>query len=172
MSTSVPVCGQRCSFEPCGKSARRCWKAGIMLLQDDVRAMALPVLRHRVLCNYFAESDNMSVDDVLNGMLSEVQSLSHRCPRCQAGSVNSARDLLDPKVLARPEEPRPGGALGGRGISDRAAPLSVFSASARNLPNTALTTKVTTPDSSTGTSTLAAIKHVHQSVFSATPTRT
>ena len=40
---------------------------------EDVRAMALPVLRHRVLCNYFAESDNMSVDDVLNGMLEEVQ---------------------------------------------------------------------------------------------------
>lgn len=40
---------------------------------DDVRAMALPVLRHRVLCNYFAESDNMTVDDVLKGMLGEVQ---------------------------------------------------------------------------------------------------
>ena len=36
---------------------------------EDIRAMALPVLRHRVLCNYFAESENMSVDDVLNGML-------------------------------------------------------------------------------------------------------
>jgi len=36
---------------------------------DDVRAMALPVLRHRVLCNYFAESDNMTVDDVLISML-------------------------------------------------------------------------------------------------------
>jgi MoxR-like ATPase len=40
---------------------------------DDIRDMALPVLRHRVLCNYFAESDNMTVDDVLNGMLKEVQ---------------------------------------------------------------------------------------------------
>jgi MoxR-like ATPase len=38
----------------------------------DVRDMALPVLRHRVLCNYFAESDNMSVDDVLRDMLSQV----------------------------------------------------------------------------------------------------
>ena len=40
---------------------------------DDVRAMALPVLRHRVLCNYFAESDDMSVDDVLKGVLAEVR---------------------------------------------------------------------------------------------------
>ena len=40
--------------------------------QDDVRSMALPVLRHRVLCNYYAESDNMTVDDVLSKMLTEV----------------------------------------------------------------------------------------------------
>ena len=37
--------------------------------EDDIRAMALPVLRHRVLCNYFAESENLSVDDVLTRML-------------------------------------------------------------------------------------------------------
>ena len=36
---------------------------------EDVRKMALPVLRHRVLCNYFAESDNMTVDDILTQML-------------------------------------------------------------------------------------------------------
>jgi MoxR-like ATPase len=40
--------------------------------KDDVRDMALPVLRHRVLCNYFAESDNMTVDDVLNAMLEKL----------------------------------------------------------------------------------------------------
>jgi MoxR-like ATPase len=40
--------------------------------KDDVRDMALPVLRHRVLCNYFAESDNMTVDDVLNAMLETI----------------------------------------------------------------------------------------------------
>jgi MoxR-like ATPase len=40
--------------------------------QEDVRGMALPVLRHRVLCNYFAESDSMTVDDVLTGMLATV----------------------------------------------------------------------------------------------------
>ena len=40
--------------------------------KDDVRNMALPVLRHRVLCNYFAESDNMTVDDVLTAMLEKV----------------------------------------------------------------------------------------------------
>ena len=40
--------------------------------RDDIRALALPVLRHRVLCNYFAESDNMTVDDVLSEMLKKI----------------------------------------------------------------------------------------------------
>jgi len=40
--------------------------------KEDVRSMALPVLRHRVLCNYFAESDNMTVDNILITMLDKV----------------------------------------------------------------------------------------------------
>jgi MoxR-like ATPase len=40
--------------------------------KEDVRKMALPVLRHRVLCNYFAESDSMTVDDVLQAMLEKI----------------------------------------------------------------------------------------------------
>ena len=40
--------------------------------QEDVRKMALPVLRHRVLCNYFAESDGKTVDDVLTEMLNSL----------------------------------------------------------------------------------------------------
>lgn len=42
--------------------------------EEDVRALALPVLRHRVLCNYFAESDSMTVDDVLTEMLDKIRS--------------------------------------------------------------------------------------------------
>lgn len=40
--------------------------------KDDVRNLALPVLRHRVLCNYFAESDKMTVDDVLQEMIEKI----------------------------------------------------------------------------------------------------
>jgi MoxR-like ATPase len=41
--------------------------------REDVRKLALPVLRHRVLCNYFAESDGKSVDDVLSEMLERIE---------------------------------------------------------------------------------------------------
>jgi len=40
---------------------------------EDIRAVALPVLRHRVLTNYHAESDNITIDDVLRGMLESVK---------------------------------------------------------------------------------------------------
>jgi len=42
------------------------------VMSEDIHAMVLPVLRHRVLLNYFAESDGKTVDDVLSAMLAEV----------------------------------------------------------------------------------------------------
>jgi MoxR-like ATPase len=36
---------------------------------EDVRKLLLPILRHRVLANFYAESDKVTVDDVLNGLL-------------------------------------------------------------------------------------------------------
>jgi MoxR-like ATPase len=37
----------------------------------DLQALALPVLRHRVLLNFHAESDSITVDDVLNSLIAE-----------------------------------------------------------------------------------------------------
>jgi MoxR-like ATPase len=37
--------------------------------ENDLRALTLPVLRHRVLTNYHAESDGKTVDDVLRTLL-------------------------------------------------------------------------------------------------------
>lgn len=36
---------------------------------EDVKAVALPVLRHRIVRNYKAEADSISVEDIINGML-------------------------------------------------------------------------------------------------------
>ena len=40
--------------------------------REDVAALALPVMRHRVLTNYFAESDGMDTDKVLTQLLQHV----------------------------------------------------------------------------------------------------
>jgi MoxR-like ATPase len=42
--------------------------------EDDLRALALPVLRHRVLTNYQAESDGVTTDAMLTGVINQVLS--------------------------------------------------------------------------------------------------
>ena len=39
---------------------------------DDVKHLAKPILRHRVLPNYYAESDGVTVDDILDSMLGDL----------------------------------------------------------------------------------------------------
>jgi MoxR-like ATPase len=39
------------------------------VIDEDLHALALPVLRHRVLTNYQAESDNKDVDEILRGVV-------------------------------------------------------------------------------------------------------
>ena len=49
---------------------------------EDITALALPVMRHRVLANYYAESDGVTVDDVLTQL---VQSMAGAERHAQAG---------------------------------------------------------------------------------------
>jgi len=39
---------------------------------DDVRAVALPVLRHRLITNFNAESDRMTTDDIIRRLIDEL----------------------------------------------------------------------------------------------------
>lgn len=41
--------------------------------ESDIAAIAPPVLRHRVLTNYHAESDKVTVDDILKGVIEAVR---------------------------------------------------------------------------------------------------
>jgi MoxR-like ATPase len=36
---------------------------------EDIRALAIPILRHRILLNFFAESDRLKSDDILQRLL-------------------------------------------------------------------------------------------------------
>jgi MoxR-like ATPase len=49
---------------------------------DDITSLALPVMRHRVLANYYAESDGVTVDDVLTQLVAAMVSGERRA---QAG---------------------------------------------------------------------------------------
>ena len=48
--------------------------------REDIASLALPVMRHRVLTNYFAESDGIDTDKVLTGLLQHFDS-DHRQAR-------------------------------------------------------------------------------------------
>jgi MoxR-like ATPase len=40
--------------------------------REDVASLALPVMRHRVLTNYFAESDGIDTDKVLTDLVQHI----------------------------------------------------------------------------------------------------
>jgi len=52
--------------------ARALMQGRYHVTDEDLRELALPVLRHRVLTNYQAESDGMSTDAVLRGIIATV----------------------------------------------------------------------------------------------------
>lgn len=41
--------------------------------EDDIRAMAIPILRHRIILNFDAERQGLSTDDVVNAILKKVK---------------------------------------------------------------------------------------------------
>jgi len=45
---------------------------GFHATADHVRAIALPVLRHRIITNFNAEADGVTADDVVNALLAEI----------------------------------------------------------------------------------------------------
>jgi MoxR-like ATPase len=49
--------------------ARALMQKRFHVTHDDIAALALPVLRHRVLTNYFAESDGIDTDKVLSDLV-------------------------------------------------------------------------------------------------------
>jgi MoxR-like ATPase len=52
--------------------ARALMQGRYHVTHDDVAALALPVMRHRVLTNYFAESDGVDTDKVLTDLVQTV----------------------------------------------------------------------------------------------------
>ena len=55
-----------------GAKARALWRGRTHASADDIRALAAPVLRHRLLLNYRAEADGVTVEDVIQKLLDHV----------------------------------------------------------------------------------------------------
>jgi MoxR-like ATPase len=59
-------------FVTLAAKARALMNGRYHVTRDDIKKLALPVLRHRILTNYFAESDGMTTDKVLLRMLDAI----------------------------------------------------------------------------------------------------
>jgi MoxR-like ATPase len=53
--------------------ARALMKRRYHVTYEDIRALAIPVMRHRILLNFFAESDRLKSDDILRQLLDHMQ---------------------------------------------------------------------------------------------------
>ena len=52
-----------------GAKVRALMEGRYHVTADDLKALAKPILRHRVLPNYYAESDGITIDQILDQML-------------------------------------------------------------------------------------------------------
>lgn len=57
-----------------GSKARALWHGRAHVTPDDIRKLALPVLRHRILINYRAEAEGVTVDNIVGRLLETVKS--------------------------------------------------------------------------------------------------
>ncbi len=55
-----------------GAKARALLRGRTYVAIEDVKAVALPVLRHRVITNYAAKADNITPDELVRRLLLEV----------------------------------------------------------------------------------------------------
>ena len=55
-----------------GGKARAILEGRFFVTTDDIKSVAHPVLRHRVITNFNAESAGVSTDDVIDRLLAEV----------------------------------------------------------------------------------------------------
>ncbi|MCE9582130.1 MAG: MoxR family ATPase, partial [Planctomycetes bacterium] len=72
-----------------GAKARAILKGRFYVSTDDIRAVAHPVLRHRVLCNFAAEAEGVTSDKIVDKLIEVIP----------ASEGDAAKDPRMPKVL-------------------------------------------------------------------------
>ncbi|MCA9049530.1 MAG: AAA family ATPase, partial [Planctomycetaceae bacterium] len=58
--------------------ARALLRGRYHVIRDDVEALALPVLRHRVVPTFHAEAEGVSIDDLVRRLLKDTPTASHQ----------------------------------------------------------------------------------------------
>ena len=50
-------------------------------MEEDVEALAHPILRHRILLDYQAKVEGVTPDDVISGILEEIRPVTDELPQ-------------------------------------------------------------------------------------------
>ncbi|MGE0433695.1 MAG: AAA family ATPase [Planctomycetota bacterium] len=69
-----------------GAKARAILKGRMQVSADDIKAVAHPVLRHRVICNFNAEADSISTDRIVDRLLAIVPAPGTDVPQAAVAS--------------------------------------------------------------------------------------
>ena len=136
-----------------GAKARALMHRRYHVTYEDVIALMQPILRHRILLNFQAESDHLTQDDILRKLL-EAMPAPERSKCRRACRSPHAAAFLDPTVLAGIS----GLDLVAKTVSMASSPACTarpISDSARSSPNTAPTRPATICGTSIGTSSRA-----------------
>jgi MoxR-like ATPase len=74
-----------------GGKARAMLHGRLAVSVEDIKAVALPVLRHRVITNFSAESEGITSDDVIRRLLQELPESSEgdRVPAKLQSAMNA-----------------------------------------------------------------------------------
>jgi MoxR-like ATPase len=56
-----------------GAKAKAILSGASHVMPEHVQAVALPVMRHRIVTNFNAEADGVTTDDIVNDLLKQVQ---------------------------------------------------------------------------------------------------
>ena len=149
-SAGAPARG-RASTWSWGRRPGRCCTGRFYAGCDDIRAVAYPVLRHRILTNFNAEAEGIKPDDIIRRLIETVDAED----RPRAPPVENSPNYLDPAAFwpgLRGWSCGPGGSSRATSPACTAAPTT---ASPSSLPSTASTPPATTSATSTGRSSAA-----------------
>ena len=76
-----------------GAKARAVMQGRDFATHDDVRAVALPVLRHRLKTNFNAEAEGITTDEIVRRLIETIPQISESSSRASVPSVFNAADV-------------------------------------------------------------------------------
>jgi MoxR-like ATPase len=70
---------------------------GVHVTIEDIRAIALPVLRHRIVTTFNADAEGVTTDDIVRKLLAAIPCAARAGRRSCTGKVKGERGVSTPR---------------------------------------------------------------------------